>query len=351
MPLQSPLFKGDPKLEACLIKDGAHILQGAVGDHVSKIQLALFMLDHLTLAAGELRGKKYGPSTAAAVLTFKKKRNIINRNYQTQADDIVGKMTIAELDKELVENSSTNGFGCVIAQHTDYLYASRNSGPKPSLQLGFLIAAATAVSTGTPQSDSKIMQDAFQDSRRTLREAVAKMDRLIAAINASRGAPLDARNLMTFLAVAKWLNINPKNPSAAVPTITSARDLMNRNLNLKTSTGADPPLQRGGPITLAGGVVTSDYHANSPGGPDRGTDCGDLFFNHDGRNCRRDVVTHEFFHMVGVHHGGGPSDGSTNRKNIKTPAQALDSADNLAQLVAQLTTHGGRTDACTRKHE
>jgi hypothetical protein len=176
------------------------------------------------------------------------------------------------------------------------------------------------------------------------------MDRLIAAINASKGAPLDARNLVTFLAVVKWLKVNLKNPSAAVPTIASARDLMNRNLNLKTSTGTDPPLQRGGPITVEG-VVTSDYHANTPGGPDRGTDCGNLFFNDDGRNCRRDVVTHEFFHMLGVNHGGGASNGPTIRKNIKTPAQALDSADNLAQLVAQLTTHGGRTDACTRKHE
>jgi peptidoglycan hydrolase-like protein with peptidoglycan-binding domain len=43
----------------------------------------------------------YGPSTAAAVLAFKRKRKIINTGYQTSEDDIVGKMTITALDNEL----------------------------------------------------------------------------------------------------------------------------------------------------------------------------------------------------------------------------------------------------------
>ena len=44
----------------------------------------------------------YGPSTAAAVLAFKTRRNIINRAYQTKADNIVGRMTIAALDAEML---------------------------------------------------------------------------------------------------------------------------------------------------------------------------------------------------------------------------------------------------------
>jgi hypothetical protein len=42
-------------------------------------------------------------------LSYKKKRNIINRSYQTQADNIVGKMTIASLDNEMMarERSTT----------------------------------------------------------------------------------------------------------------------------------------------------------------------------------------------------------------------------------------------------
>jgi peptidoglycan hydrolase-like protein with peptidoglycan-binding domain len=101
VPLQSPLFKGDPKLEACLVHDSAHVTQGAVGDHVAKIQTALKILDDLNIDPAELSAKRYGPSTAAAVLSFKKKRRIINFSYQTHEDNIVGKMTIAALDKEM----------------------------------------------------------------------------------------------------------------------------------------------------------------------------------------------------------------------------------------------------------
>ena len=45
MGLQSKLFKGNQKLEACLIHDSSHVTQGAVGDHVSKVQTALFALN------------------------------------------------------------------------------------------------------------------------------------------------------------------------------------------------------------------------------------------------------------------------------------------------------------------
>jgi hypothetical protein len=51
--LRSQLFAGDAKLEACLTRDSAHILQGAAGDHVSKIQGALFKLDNLIIDTGE----------------------------------------------------------------------------------------------------------------------------------------------------------------------------------------------------------------------------------------------------------------------------------------------------------
>ncbi|MGA2400728.1 MAG: hypothetical protein ABSG91_03360 [Syntrophobacteraceae bacterium] len=106
MPLQSRLFQGDPALEACLVSDPAHVTQGAAGNHVAKIQTALATLDGLQIDPGELSAKRYGASTAAAVLAFKKKRNIINRSYQTQADNIVGKMTIAALDKEMLMHES-----------------------------------------------------------------------------------------------------------------------------------------------------------------------------------------------------------------------------------------------------
>jgi hypothetical protein len=97
--------------------------------------------------------------------------------------------------------------------------------------------------------------------------------------------------------------------------------------------------------------VPAIFHAQVYGHPDRGVDCGEPFFTKDGPNCRRDVITHEFFHFCGVHHGGGPLQGATIRMNIKTTAQAFDSADNLAQLVAEITTVGNKTDACARTNE
>lgn len=96
MALQSQLFRNDPKLEAAAVSDPAHIVPGARGEHVRKIQLALIQLDGAAIAADG----NYGPATAAAVLAYKQKRNIVNRAYQTQADNIVGKMTIDRLDKE-----------------------------------------------------------------------------------------------------------------------------------------------------------------------------------------------------------------------------------------------------------
>jgi peptidoglycan hydrolase-like protein with peptidoglycan-binding domain len=101
MALQSKLFKQDAKLQACLLQDAAHVTPGARGDHVGKIQIALNALGDEVIDAGEIKANTYGPSTASAVLAYKRKRKIINFSYQTQADNIVGRMTIDSLDKEM----------------------------------------------------------------------------------------------------------------------------------------------------------------------------------------------------------------------------------------------------------
>jgi hypothetical protein len=99
MALQSHFFRGDPRLEAAAVSDPAHIVPGTSGDQVRKIQLALIQLDKASIHPDGI----YGPPTAAAVLAYKQKRNIINRSYQTTADNIVGRMTMAALDKEMLE--------------------------------------------------------------------------------------------------------------------------------------------------------------------------------------------------------------------------------------------------------
>jgi hypothetical protein len=101
MSLRSKLFRGDPKLEAAATSDPAHIVPGAVGRHVAKIHEALIVLDDAKIERSELQNASYGPTTAGAVLAYKQKRNIINRSYQTKADNIVGKMTMAALDDEM----------------------------------------------------------------------------------------------------------------------------------------------------------------------------------------------------------------------------------------------------------
>jgi peptidoglycan hydrolase-like protein with peptidoglycan-binding domain len=102
--LKSTLFRNDPKLEAAATSDPAHITPGTTGPHVGKIQRALIELDGALISADS----NYGPATATAVLAYKKKRNIINTSYQTEADNIVGKMTMASLDAEMFEREGTN---------------------------------------------------------------------------------------------------------------------------------------------------------------------------------------------------------------------------------------------------
>jgi hypothetical protein len=102
MALRSAMLGGDPKLQSCLTSDPAHVVPNARGDHVARIQKALLLVDKANIDASELRAKVYGVSTTAAVLAFKRKRRIINFSYQTQADNIVGKMTIKRLDEDVL---------------------------------------------------------------------------------------------------------------------------------------------------------------------------------------------------------------------------------------------------------
>ncbi len=103
MPLRSQMLRDDQALQACLVSDPAHVVPGSRGPHVAKIQAALLLLDRsASIPTAERRARRYGPGTAAAVLQFKRKRDIVNRSYQTAADDIVGRMTVARLDEELL---------------------------------------------------------------------------------------------------------------------------------------------------------------------------------------------------------------------------------------------------------
>jgi hypothetical protein len=130
MALQSQLFRGDSRLEAAAVADAGHITPGASGPHVGKIQQALITLDGASLDPDA----RYGPATAAAVLAYKQKRGIINRSRQTQADNIVGIMTMAALDKEMLTKESRPTGPIEIRPVTP---APR--GGRPIVRLGFKI--------------------------------------------------------------------------------------------------------------------------------------------------------------------------------------------------------------------
>jgi hypothetical protein len=99
--LRSQLFHGDRRLERCAVNNADHVTPGTVGDFVSKIQEALVILDDAILTGTEVSDRRYGDSTAEAVLAYKTTRNIVNRSYQRTADNIVGIMTITRMDSDM----------------------------------------------------------------------------------------------------------------------------------------------------------------------------------------------------------------------------------------------------------
>ncbi|HEY5743771.1 MAG TPA: hypothetical protein VIS99_14670 [Terrimicrobiaceae bacterium] len=146
MALQSQLFRGESKLEAAAMSDPAHIVQGATGEHVRKIQLALIQLDGATLKPDG----SYGPATARAVLTYKQKRNIVNRSYQSQADNIVGKMTIAALDREMVlkENEPSDDTGRIHCRSFPFPFSP------PILNVSFAVGGLSVAAPPVAQSST-----------------------------------------------------------------------------------------------------------------------------------------------------------------------------------------------------
>jgi hypothetical protein len=92
-----------------------HIAMGAKGDHVLRIQQALTVLGEVPYTlwihfASEANAKHYGTATASTVLRYKTKRHIVNYLHERYADDIVGKMTIARLDLDMIEYERTHMF-------------------------------------------------------------------------------------------------------------------------------------------------------------------------------------------------------------------------------------------------
>jgi peptidoglycan hydrolase-like protein with peptidoglycan-binding domain len=106
MPVQLMLFTSDPsvrdRLNQVLENDAAHIRPGSSGEYVAKIQRALSLLG-ATIDDNEVGQKQYGPSTASAVLAFKANCTPPLLNYANRLDNITGKKTTLELDRQIAE--------------------------------------------------------------------------------------------------------------------------------------------------------------------------------------------------------------------------------------------------------
>src|SRR6266496_615088 len=112
MTVESKLFTSNPqvreRLNKALRSDPDHILPNSSGDHVAAIQKALSLLGRVKIADSELERKFYGPSTANAVAAFKRSCTPPLLNYKNEIDDIAGKKTTQELDRQMKEFEKTN---------------------------------------------------------------------------------------------------------------------------------------------------------------------------------------------------------------------------------------------------
>jgi hypothetical protein len=92
------------------------------------------------------------------VLAYKRKRSIINFSFQTQADDIVGKMTVASLDKEMVEFERQLD-SAAVCHCRDFPRAPVTAGgQRPAFTLGLIVpipaGAVGATLTGSPRAQA-----------------------------------------------------------------------------------------------------------------------------------------------------------------------------------------------------
>lgn len=279
MALRSDLFRDDTRLQACLVEDAAHVTPGTVGNFVIRIQLALRIVDRAFIDETEFTSGTYGPTTTLAVRAFKTSRNILN--FQGQIDDVVGKKTIRALDDELV------------------------GGPAPR---------------------TEVVNRAFADSRASLAAVQTRLSRLQQALDNAAGLPEPDRTL------------------AMVPILTThARDIqvLSRRLVLVS---ADPLSQQfrdslAKVLALIGDNLSRPqsirddgttgrcasgppFAATTASDPDPKVSVCDPFFTAT-RDLQRDVLTHEYFHVLGL-----------GDHSVTNTAEALSNANTIAQIVA-----------------
>jgi hypothetical protein len=285
MPLQSPQFAGDDRLNKALVDDASHVTPGSFGTHVLKIQLALETLEQIEIPFDEKDNLTYGPATADAVLHYKRIRRIINFAIQQDADNIVGKRTIKSLDDDLLAGGVTRGTQLSVAHRR-----SRDS--------------LTAVRDRLAGLQAEInIADQLPEPARTFEAGII-------SVSHARDLQVLSRRLV--------VSAEPLDPGLR-SALQSTIGLMNQNL-AQPVTVVDQGIS-GRCALVPGGVPFAATLANDP--DPRVSVCDPFFTVSD--DLRRDVITHEYFHLIGL------EDHSVSNVN-----EALTNANTIAQIVAFL---------------
>jgi hypothetical protein len=191
-------------------------------------------------------------------------------------------------------------------------------------------APPAAPAAPAPTPDQQTMQSA--DVRRTgmLLFAQSKLADLATAVRGGTGnSPAVAP---TAAAVTHWLNV-AQGDAAFLSTVEKAQAIISKSLGIKTRVLRSPEGSTD--------CKQHPYAVSNVGIPVLNIRCCNAFFE-AGQECQADVIAHEYFHLAGLHHGEAPGR-STTRAAMNT-AQALNSADNMAQMVSEISR--GTSDAC-----
>ena len=301
--LKSPRFAGDSRLDRAF-HNKAPLAIGETGTAVKLLQQALIDAG-FPIPAGATG--HFGSQTLAAVKQCQ-------RTFNLKPDGIVGHETLAKLD------NLTGGTLTV------------SPGPAADLAPG-----PTATSERALTADEQKIVDALMlQARETVSFARVKLVELRSA------RALVATTPLAFLlfhgkvhhAVERWLRVLDPKQDAYWAAVDRAIALLGSHLAISTQERftRNPP---GDAFCPAGtGAATAGTHIGL---------C-DIFWNNNAL-CQRDMLVHEMFHSIGIHHGGPPNDPNAcvSRKDIDA-GRALDSCDNLSMLVSEVAVDS--FDAC-----
>lgn len=305
-PLKSVRFAGNPRLQLAAANNPT-LKAGEQGTAVALVQQTLADFGYklpVTFAKGSADGI-YGQETTAAVWKFQKDQKFPPSGW----DGIAGRDTLGRMDALLIAAGGGAGGG---------------------VALPYMPTAGAVPTVGAkPGERAEAMAKAVSSSKMVVPFALAKLVELEAHITVNPMFSMKTRAHFqpTLDALDRWLKVRPGDPNFA-KNVTRARKLVGDNLAMVSSVGYQDAT---GPDCKKGGFAWATV-----GRPDLGVRCCDAFFS-SGPNCRRDVITHEFFHLLGANHGGAS-------RATQSTEEAFDSADDLAQMVSEL--FDGSSDAC-----